>query len=133
MRFRRDLLAKHPGVTIREVAVTVQGDARGGICAALMSGEVVDVIINTWPAFLATRNWPMPARCGRSTTNGKRSVGISSSASPRRDLGSISGTTYGLTYTYGDRSGIWFKKEHLAKAGITEPPKTWDEFLATFP
>ena len=36
-----------------------------------------------------------------------------------------------MTYTYGDRSGIWYKPGHFEKAGI-EPPKTWDEFLASF-
>ena len=43
----------HPGVTIREFQPAGgQGDARGGIRTALMGGEVVDVIINTWPVVL---------------------------------------------------------------------------------
>jgi multiple sugar transport system substrate-binding protein len=128
---QKGFLAKHPGVTLREVAVTVQGDARGGIRAALMSGEVVDVIINTWPAF---RKELADAGTLRPIDDQWKAFGWDKLVSKSwRDLGSIGGATYGLTYTYGDRSGIWFKKEHLAKAGITEPAKTWDEFLATFP
>ena len=34
------------------------------------------------------------------------------------DLGSVDGNTYGVTYTYGDRSGIWYKTSHMEKAGI---------------
>ena len=48
-----------------------------------------------------------------------------------RDLGSVGGTTYAVTYTYGDRSGVWYKPSHLEKAGIGVP-KTWDEFVASF-
>src|SRR5688572_1341782 len=48
--------AKNPGVTIRELVITAQGDARGGIRTALLGGEVVDLIINTWPAFRAELN-----------------------------------------------------------------------------
>lgn len=49
-----------------------------------------------------------------------------------RDLGSDEGKTYGVTYTYGDRSGLWFRPDTLAKAGLTGVPPTWDEFLASF-
>jgi multiple sugar transport system substrate-binding protein len=127
---QKAFLAKHPGVTIREVNITGQGDMRGGIRTALMSGEVVDVVINTWPAFrkeLADAGTLRPIDDQWTSFGWDKSLGKS-----WRDLGSIGGVTYGLTYTYGDRSGIWYKKEHLAKAGISEPPKTWDEFLATF-
>ena len=48
---QKAFLAKYPNVTIREVAITGQGDMRGGIRTALMGGEVVDVLFNTWPAF----------------------------------------------------------------------------------
>ena len=47
-----------------------------------------------------------------------------------KDLGSTAGVTYGVNYTYGDRSAIWYKKAHLEKAGV-EPPKTWEEFIAS--
>src|SRR5438552_3908671 len=46
-------MAKHPGVKVRELTVTGQGDMRGAMRTALLGGEVVDIIINTWPAFRA--------------------------------------------------------------------------------
>ena len=47
-------------------------------------------------------------------------------------LGSQDGTLYGITYTFGDRSAMFYKTASMAKAGITEQPKTWDEFVANF-
>lgn len=123
-------VAKHPGVTIRELNITGQGDARGGIRTALLGGEVVDVLINTWPAFRAEL---VGAGILRPIDEQWAKYGWDSKLSQSwKDLGSIDGVTYGLTYTYGDRSGIWYKTAHMEKAGLTAPPKTWDEFLASF-
>src|ERR1700759_5083654 len=41
----------NPNVHFKEINLTVQGDARGAIRAALQSGEKADIFINTWPAF----------------------------------------------------------------------------------
>ncbi|MCV9945066.1 ABC transporter substrate-binding protein [Rhizobium sp. BT-175] len=122
--------AKYPKVTIREVAITGQGDMRGGIRTALMGGEVVDVLYNTWPAF---RKELLDAGMLRPIDDQWKSFGWDRLISQSwKELGAIAGKTYGLTYTFGNRSGIWYKKEHLAKAGITEPPRSWDEFVASF-
>jgi ABC-type glycerol-3-phosphate transport system substrate-binding protein len=123
-------VAKNPAVSIRELVITAQGDARGGIRTALLGGEVVDLIINTWPAFRAELN---DAGLLRPIDEQWTSHDWSSKLSDSwKALGQIDGTTYGLTYTYGDRSGVWYKPAHLEKAGIAEAPKTWDEFLASF-
>jgi multiple sugar transport system substrate-binding protein len=122
-------MAKHPGVTVRELTVTGQGDMRGPMRTALMGGEVVDIIINTWPAFRAEL---IDAGILRPVDDEWEKFGWSEKLSQSwRDLGSVDGKTYGVTYTYGDRSGIWYKPGHMEKAGIT-PPKTWEEFLASF-
>jgi len=122
-------MADNPGVTVREVQITAQGDARGGIRSALLGGEVVDIIINTWPAFraeLADAGIIRPIDDEWAAHNWDSKLSQS-----WRDLGSIGDATYGLTYTYGDRSGLWYKTAHFEKAGI-EPPTTWDEFIASF-
>lgn len=130
----KDLEAKftelHPGVTIREFQPAGgQGDARGGMRTALLGGEVVDIIINTWPAFRAEL---VNSGILRPVDEQWASFGWDDKLSQAwRDLGSIDGTTYGVTYTYGDRSAIWYKTAQLEKAGIT-PPQTWEEFLASF-
>ena len=121
----------HPGVTIREFLPSgLQGDARAGIRTAIMGGEVVDIVINTWPAFRAEL---VDAGILRPVDDQWASYGWDSKLSQSwRDLGSIDGTTYGVTYTYGDRSAIWYKTSQMEKAGIAETPKTWEEFLASF-
>jgi maltose-binding protein MalE len=123
-------VAKNPGVTIKELVMTGQGDMRGPMRTALMGGETVDLIINTWPAFRAELNdagilRPIDDQWAKYNWDSK--LGAS-----WKSLGQIDGKTYGLTYTYGDRSGIWFKTSHMQKAGIAAPPKTWDEFLGSF-
>lgn len=125
-----DFMQKNPGVKIRELAITGQGDARGGIRTALLGGEVVDIVINTWPAFRAEL---VAAGILRPIDDEWKTFGWDSKLSQSwKDLGSINGVTYGLTYTYGDRSGIWYKTSHMQKAGIAEPPKTWADFLGSF-
>jgi ABC-type glycerol-3-phosphate transport system substrate-binding protein len=123
-------MEKHPGVTIREFQPAGgQGDARGGMRTALMGGEVVDIIINTWPAFT---NELVNAGILRPITQEWEEFGWSNKLSDSwKDLASYNGEVYGVTYTYGDRSGIWYKTAHFEKAGI-EPPTTWDDFLASF-
>jgi ABC-type glycerol-3-phosphate transport system substrate-binding protein len=120
----------NPGVTIREfLPAGGQGDARGGIRTALMGGEVVDIIINTWPAFRAEL-----ANAGilRPVDEQWASFGWDERLSQSwREIGSIDGVTYGVTYTYGDRSGMWYKTAQMEKAGI-EAPKTWEDFLSSF-
>ncbi|QQA44334.1 ABC transporter substrate-binding protein [Pelagovum pacificum] len=122
-------MEQHPDVTISELEIIAQGDARGGIRSALLGGEVVDLIINTWPAFreeLAVSGIIRPMDEEWEANGWDDMLGQS-----WKDLGMIDGEVYGLTYTYGDRSAIWYDTEHLEKAGI-EPPETWEEFLASF-
>ena len=41
----------------------------------------------------------------------------------------VDGVQYGIPYTFG-LVGFWYNKDLFEQAGITEPPTTWDEFLA---
>jgi ABC-type glycerol-3-phosphate transport system substrate-binding protein len=120
---------KNPGVTIRELLITAQGDARGGIRTALLGGEVVDLLINTWPAFRAELAdagilRPLDAEWAKYNWDEKLSESW-------KEIGAHDGSPYAVTYTYGDRSAIWYKNGQLEKAGI-KPPTTWEEFLASF-
>lgn len=126
-KLEADFIAQHPGVTVRELTITAQGDARGGIRTAILGGEKVDIIINTWPAF---RKELADAGILRPLDDTWSALGLESTLTQSwRDLGMTDGVTYGVPYTYGDRSGIWYKTSHLKDAGI-EPPKTWEEFIA---
>lgn len=123
-------VAVHPGVTIKEIPVTAQGDARGGMRTALMGGEVTDIIINTWPAFraeLAAAGMLRPIDNQWAAMGWDKRLGQS-----WKDLGSTGGVTYGVQFIYGDRSGIWYKPSTLAKAGLDAAPSDWAGFLASF-
>jgi raffinose/stachyose/melibiose transport system substrate-binding protein len=41
----------------------------------------------------------------------------------------VDGKQYGVPYNLG-MVGVWYNKALFKKAGISEPPKTWDDFLA---
>jgi len=127
-KLEADFAAKNPGVTVRELVVTGQGDMRGPMRTALLGGEKVDVIINTWPAFRAEL---VDSGLLRPIDELWASANLDAALDPSwKSLSSTDGATYGVTYTYGDRSAIWYKKAHLEKAGI-QPPKTWEEFVAS--
>ena len=51
-----DFIAKNPGVTVRELVVTGQGDMRGPMRIALLGGEKVDIIINNYSNYRAGLN-----------------------------------------------------------------------------
>jgi len=120
----------NPNVHFKEINLTVQGDARGAIRAALQSGEKADLFINTWPAF---RKELADAGLLRDLTSLWDSAKIGDNLSDSwKSLGSTDGKVYGITYTYGDRSGMFYKTETMKKAGIDAQPKTWDEFVANF-
>jgi multiple sugar transport system substrate-binding protein len=96
---------------------------------ALLGGEVVDLIINTWPAFRVELR---DAGILRPIDDEWAEFGWDERLNESwKNLGAIDGSAYGVTYTYGDRSGIWYKPSHMEKAGI-EPPQTWEEFIASF-
>ncbi|MEO8756794.1 MAG: ABC transporter substrate-binding protein [Devosia sp.] len=118
----------YPNVTFKEVNLATQGDQRGAIRAALQSGEKADLFINTWPAF---RKELADADMLRELSGLWESAKIGDNLSSSwKDLGSTDGKLYGITYTFGDRSAMFYKTETMKKAGITAQPATWDEFVA---
>jgi ABC-type glycerol-3-phosphate transport system substrate-binding protein len=120
----------NPGVHFKEINLTVQGDARGALRAALQSGEKADLFINTWPAF---RKELVDAGMLRDLSGLWDSSKLGDSLSQSwKDLGSIDGKLYGVTYTFGDRSAMFYKTDTMKKAGIDAQPATWADFVADF-
>jgi len=120
----------YPNVTFKEINLTTQGDQRGAIRAALQAGQKADIFINTWPAF---RKELVDAGMLKDLTPLWTGAGIGDNLSSSwKDLGSIDGKLYGITYTFGDRSAMFYTTATMKKAGITAQPKTWDEFVANF-
>lgn len=125
-----DFMAKNPGVTMRDIQPTSSGDARGGIRAVILGGEQADLLINTWPAFraeLADAGLILPVDDIWEQNDFSAKLNDS-----WKSLSTIDGTNYGVTYTFGNRSGIWYRPDTLAKAGIDSPPADWDQLLDSF-
>lgn len=47
------------------------------------------------------------------------------------DIASYEGHPYSVPVNIHRSNVMWYRPSRLAEAGITEPPKTWDEFFAT--
>ncbi|MBA2806574.1 carbohydrate ABC transporter substrate-binding protein [Streptomyces sp. KM273126] len=47
------------------------------------------------------------------------------------DLGAYKGKQYGVYVKAANKSLVWYNTQAFEGAGITEPPKTWDEFTQT--
>lgn len=121
-------VALNPGVTFTNVPVSFTADPRGGIRTVLGGGEAVDIMPNTWPAFraeLAEAGLLVPLD---DMWDGPMGKNLSQAW---RDLGSYNGTSYGVPWRYGNRSGLWFRTDLLQDNGLT-PPKTYEEFVASF-
>ncbi|TCS61550.1 carbohydrate ABC transporter substrate-binding protein (CUT1 family) [Primorskyibacter sedentarius] len=128
-KLQEDFEAKNPGVEIRNVIPQASGDARGGIRAVLMGGEQADLLINTWPAFraeLIEAGMILPLDASYESNGWGEKLGESWQA-----LSTVGEENYGVTYTFGDRSGIWYRTDTMAKAEI-DPPATYEEFLSGF-
>lgn len=122
--------AKYPKVTFKNTDLTVQGDQRGAIRTALLGGEKADLLVNTWPAFrkeLADNGMLRPL--DKEWDAGKWGDNIADSW---RQLGQLNGVTYGVTYTFGDRSALFYRPDTLKKAGIEGTPASFDDFKSTF-
>lgn len=123
-------IARHPGVTFKEVIASFTGDPRGGLRTVLLGGEPIDLIDNTWPAFRAELAGAGLIRpIDEQWTAGKWDERLDPSW---KALGQTDGVTYGVQYIFGDRSSWYYLNSTLAKAGVT-PPVTWDDFLGQVP
>lgn len=128
-KLQEDFVAKNPDASFRDIVPQSAGDARGGIRQVILGGEQADILINTWPAFrkeLADSGLILPV------DDIWESQGISDKLPDAwKNLSVIDGANYGVTYTFGDRSGIWYQTSTMEKAGI-QPPQTWEEFVGDF-
>jgi len=46
-----------------------------------------------------------------------------------KNLASVDGTLYGVYYKVANKSTVWYRPQAFQDAGISEPPKSWDEFI----
>ena len=128
-KLQEDFVSKNPEVSFRDIIPQAGGDARGGIRQIILGGEQADILINTWPAFrkeLADSGLILPVDDIWDAGNVSDKLADSWKA-----LSTIEGTNYGITYTFGNRSGIWYQTSTFEKTGL-ELPSTWDDFIGGF-
>jgi alpha-glucoside transport system substrate-binding protein len=46
-----------------------------------------------------------------------------------KKLASVDGTLYGVYYKVANKSTVWYRPQAFKDAGISDTPKTWDEFI----
>jgi alpha-glucoside transport system substrate-binding protein len=46
-----------------------------------------------------------------------------------KNLASVDGTLYGVYYKVANKSTVWYRPQAFQDAGISDPPKTWDDFV----
>lgn len=120
-------MAKYPDIQIKTVNTSAGAeDARAGIKIALLSGESFDLCVSTWPSFeqeLIEAGLLQPI--GKYWEQYNWDSKLNSSW---RDLGSANDETWSVYFLAGNRSGLWYNNDVIAKAGITTEPKTLAEF-----
>jgi ABC-type molybdate transport system substrate-binding protein len=46
-----------------------------------------------------------------------------------KNLASVDGTLYGVYYKVANKSTVWYRPQAFQDAGISDTPKTWDDFV----
>jgi multiple sugar transport system substrate-binding protein len=119
---------KQSGISVK-IKVIPWSDLYNNILTATTSGQGPDVlnIGNTWSASLQATGAFLPFDGEMLDKIGGKSKFLSSSfaASGAPGKTPTSVPLYGLSY------GMFYNKKHFEKAGISAPPETWDEFVAT--
>jgi multiple sugar transport system substrate-binding protein len=96
------------------------------LVTSFIAGTTYDVIYvrDSYLAEWASAGWLMPVDGFEGLEDIKKGLSQGAINSMTYD-----GKLYGLPY-YAGRRVMAYNKEHLNKAGISEPPKTWEELIA---
>jgi ABC-type glycerol-3-phosphate transport system substrate-binding protein len=103
----------------RNIAATLQ--------ARLKRGCAPDVAVLPQPGLLGDL-----ARSGQiqSLDARTRAVVARNYGATWRDLATVDGRLYGVWFKAADKSTFWYRPSALRRAGIADPPRTWDELLS---
>ena len=119
---------KQSGISVK-IKVIPWSDLYNNILTATTSGQGPDVlnIGNTWSASLQATGAFLPFDGEMLNKIGGKSKFLTSSFAASGAPGETptSVPLYGLSY------GLFYNKKLFQEAGISSPPKTWDEFVAT--
>ncbi|MFZ5852819.1 MAG: sugar ABC transporter substrate-binding protein [Actinomycetota bacterium] len=118
----RDFMAANPGIKVSVTPIPWDG-ARDKIATAIAGRQTPDVglIGTTWMAEFASAGGLDPTPAGL--------VATSSFFPGAWDTTMVRGTSYGVPW-YVETRLLYVNKDVAARAGVTTPPKSWDELKA---
>ncbi|GII29277.1 extracellular solute-binding protein [Planotetraspora mira] len=118
----KDFEAKHPNITIKNVPI--ENDAfKPKLTTTTQSGKAPDVF-QTWGGGVLKQQ----ADAGLVKDLTADTAWIGNFTDAALAAYQLDGKTYAIPHDIG-MVGFWYNKSLFAKAGITEPPGTWAQFL----
>ncbi len=120
----KDYQKLHPNVTIK-ITVMENEAFKAALKTNMQSGKVPD-LFQSWGGGVLREQ--VKAKLVRDITKESAKF-IGNLNAGAVGLQRVDGKLYGVPFNSG-MVGFWYNKDLFAKAGITAPPTTWDEFLA---
>lgn len=121
-----DYTAQHPNVKIN-ITVLENQAFKDKLATVMQSGNPPD-LFQSWGGGVLKQY--ADAGLVQDLTDSLKKNGLADQLSPGAlGLYSADGKIYGIPWDAG-MVGFWYNKDLFAKAGITTPPATWDDFLA---
>jgi len=116
--------ADHPNVTIN-ITILENEAFKTKLATSIQSGEVPDLFQSWGGGIMAAQ-----ADAGALKDITADIAGWQDTINPGAlSIYAYNGVQYGVPWDMG-MIGVWYNKALFADAGITEPPATWDEYLA---
>lgn len=119
----KDFEASHPGVKI-QISALQHEDMLTKLDAAFQGGDAPDVYMERGGGELADH-----VKAGLTKDLSTSAADTISKLGGTTAGWQVDGKTYALPFSVGV-VGFWYNKDLFAKAGVSTPPATWDEFYA---
>lgn len=119
----KDFEASHPGVKV-EISALQHEDMLTKLDAAFQGGDAPDVYMERGGGELADH-----VKAGLTKDLSTSAADTISKLGGTTAGWQVDGKTYALPFSVGV-VGFWYNKDLFAKAGVSTPPATWDEFYA---
>jgi multiple sugar transport system substrate-binding protein len=126
-QFKKNFEAEHPNITVNFQAVS-SGNATTKLITQVAGGTAPDVAFVDSSAIIefATRNALVNLD---GYMAGSQTSKTSDFVPAFLTMAQYNGSTFGLPYD-GETTALFYRTDMFEAAGITDPPKTWDEFRA---
>lgn len=119
-----EYMAEHPNVTIN-VTVLENEAFKSKLALEMQAGSAPDIFHSWGGGVLAEQAAAGMAR----PIEDEIGDWVDTMNPAAMSIYQVDGVQYGVPYNFG-LVGFWYNKDLFEQAGITEPPATWDEFLA---